>query len=186
MIERFTFDSAASYPDKATVIFYKNGPSVEFNVAGDAEISKHSPDETPYYMEAEINSPLVALPAGTSASLDTTWYPMRTGAEVKRVTEAGIVTQRLKAIGVPSGLKLSGLFSVVAPGHLELRLFDSGGRYAKRMQLDEAGPEIPITLNRNVPIDFTVSRVSLHLIDANGTDWGILDEASVNQPVGEN
>lgn len=186
MIERFTFDSAASYPDKATVIFYKNGPSVEFNVAGDAEISKHSPDETPYYMEAEINSPLVALPAGTSASLDTTWYPMRTGADVKRVTEAGIVTQRLKAIGVPSGLKLSGLFSVVAPGHLELRLFDSGGRYAKRMQLDEAGPEIPITLNRNVPIDFTVSRVSLHLIDANGTDWGILDEASVNQPVGEN
>jgi hypothetical protein len=186
MIERFTFDPTATYPDNATVIFYKNGPSVEFNASGDPEISKRSPEETPYYMEAEINSPLVTLSAGGSASLDTTWYPIRTDASVKRVTEAGIVNQRLRAVRDASGLKISGLFSVVVPGHLQLRLYDSGGRDAKHMQLDEADPENPITLNRNVPIDFAVSRVSLHLIDANGADWGILDEAAVNQPGGEN
>jgi len=180
MIERFTYDPAATYPDKATVIFYKNGPSVEFNAAGDPEISKHSPAETPYYMEAEINSPLVTLSAGASSSLDTIWFPVRTGADVKRVTEAGIVTQRLQASRVPSGLKLSGTFSAVVPGHLQLRLYDSGGRDAKHMLIEEAGPENPVTLNRTVAVDFTVSRVSLHLIDASGGDCGILDEALVN------
>jgi hypothetical protein len=186
MIERFAYDPAATYPDNATVIFYKNGPSVEFNAVGDPEISKHSPAETPYYMEAEINSPLTTLSAGASSFLDTIWFPMRTGADVKGVTEAGIVTQRLQASRSPSGLKLSGTFSAVVPGHLQLRLYDSGGRDAKHMVIEEAGPENPVTLNRTVTVDFAVSRVSLHLIDASGGDWGILDEALVNQTDGEN
>jgi hypothetical protein len=186
MIERFTYDSAASYPDRATVIFYKNGPSVEFNTAGDPEISKHSSEETPYYMEAEINSPLVTLSAGASSSLDTTWFPVRTGADVKQVTEAGIVTQRLQARRERYDLKIIGTFSVVVPGHLQLRIFDSGGRDAKHVILDEAGPENPIALNRTVAIDFAVSRISLHLIDSSGSDWGTLDDVEIKQTDEEN
>jgi hypothetical protein len=69
---------------------------------------------------------------------------------------------------------------------LQLRLYGSGGRDAKHILLDQTGPENATTLNLNVPVDFGVTRVSLHLIDANGADWGILDEAAVSQPDGEN
>jgi hypothetical protein len=181
MMERFAYDPAATYPDKATVIFYKNGPSVEFNAAGEAAISKHSPIDTPYYMEAEVNSPLVTLAAGASAALDTTWFPMRTGTDIERVTEAGFVTRKLRADRDAAGLKLNGTFSVVVPGKLQLRLFDSGGREAKQIMLEDVGPENPVTLNRSIPTDFPVSRVSIHLIDARGEDWGILDEVRVKQ-----
>jgi hypothetical protein len=50
------------------------------------------------------------------------------------------------------------------------------------MTLDEVSPERPIKLNSNVSASFAASRVSLHLIDANGSDWGPLDEAEVKQP----
>lgn len=186
MVERFTYEPTATYPDKATVIFYKNGPSVEFDDSGNPRISKHSPEETPYYMEAEINSPLLTLLAGASSSLDTTWFPVRTSADVKRVTEAGIVTRRLQTSLDSSGLKVSGTFSVVVPGHLQLRIFDSGGRDSKHVLFDEVGPESPIELNRAVAVDFAVSRVSLHLIDSQGGDWGTLDEAPVSNPGREN
>jgi hypothetical protein len=186
MIERFHFDPAADYPDKATAIFYKNGPSVNFNASGDPEISKHSPEDTPYYMEAEINSPVVILAAGASASLDTVWFPLRTGADIKRVTEAGIVTQRLEAVRDGASLKLSGIFSAVVSGHLELRIYDSGGRDARHVMLDEAGPDKPITLNRSVPVEIQASRVSLHLVDTKGQDWGILDDGRVQRAGGEN
>ena len=179
MIERFTYDPSANYPDKTTVIFYKNGPSVEFNAAGDPELSSRRPEETPYYMEAEINSPLVTLPAGAGTSFDTTWFPLRTTSDVKRVTEAGIVTQRLHACQDKSELKLTGAFSVVFPGHLQLRIYNTGGREAKRTELDEAGPDRPVNLNRNIAVDFPIGRVALHLIDGFGSDWGLLDDTAI-------
>jgi len=186
MIERFRFEPAATYPDKATVIFYKNGPAVEFNAAGDPEIQSRKLEDTPYYMEAEINSPLLTLDAGASASLDTTWFPLRTGAEVKRVMEAGIVTQRLHVERNQSGLKLSGTFGVVAAGRLQLRIYDRSGRDAQRVDMDEVGPEHEVTLNRSIATAFPVSRVAVHLVDATGGDWGILDEASVEESDKEN
>jgi hypothetical protein len=186
MIERFQYDAAATYPDKATVIFYKNGPSVEFNAAGEPEIKSRGVGETPYYMEAEINSPMVTLKAGASAALDTTWYPLRTGDDVKQVTEAGIVTRRLQVVRDTSTLKLSGLFSVVVPGHLQLRIYEAGGREATRMELDEVSPQCAFTLKRDVIVGFPVSRVALHLIDASGSDWGALDTALIVSANGEN
>jgi hypothetical protein len=186
MIERFKYEPTATYPDKATVIFYKNGPAVEFNSAGDPELPSRKPEDTPYYMEAEINSPLVTLDAGASASLDTTWFPLRTGAEVKRVTEAGIVTRRLHAERDPSGLKLGGTFAVVAAGRLQLRIYDRSGRDAQRVDLDEVGPEHEVMLNRSIAVSFPVSRVALHLVDVGGSDWGLLDEATVEESDREN
>jgi hypothetical protein len=186
MIERFQYDPAATYPDRATVIFYKNGPSVEFNAEGNPELSNHGPNETPYYMEAEINSPLMMLKAGASASFDTAWYPLRTGSVVKQVTEAGLVAQHLQARTSKSELKLSGAFSVVVPGKLQMRIYDRGGRERKRIKLDEVSPEKQVEINRSITIEFLVSRVALHLIDASGSDWGMLDTAEVKSIDGEN
>lgn len=76
MIERFTYQPSANYPGKATVIFYKNGPSVRFDKEGHATIPVTNPADTPYYMEAEINSPIVKLTPNETYAFDTTWTPI--------------------------------------------------------------------------------------------------------------
>jgi hypothetical protein len=179
MIERFHFDPAATYPDKATVIFYKNGPSVEFDETGLPEISKSSQHSEPYYMEAEINSPLVRLDPGATYSFDTVWFPLRATADVQRVTEAGIVTSRLEATSHSQHLHLKASFGVVVSGHLQIRIFDKSGRDVKHILLDAVRPRDRVTLDRDVYIDSTLSRVSLHLLDDSGADWGVIDEATV-------
>ena len=77
MIERFTYQPAAIYPGKATVIFYKNGPSIHFDKQGHPALPATTTLETPYYMEAEINSPIVNLAPGQTYAFDTTWTPIR-------------------------------------------------------------------------------------------------------------
>ena len=185
MIERFDFDPVATYPGKASVIFYKNGPSIQFNDAGQPTLSAHKSLETPYYMEAEINSPLITLKAGATYAMDTTWFPVRTSAAIQQITEAGIVIRRLHAVIDKSELKLTGSFSVVVPGQLQLRVFNANGRDVKHISLDTVIPSQPVTLNRTVPVDFLVSRVSLHLLDENGKDWGLLDEFTTKHSGGE-
>jgi hypothetical protein len=179
MIERFHFDPAAAYPGKATVIFYKNGPSVEFDEAGKPELSAGSQQETPYYMEAEINSPLVTLDPGATYSFDTTWFPLRTGADEQRVTEAGMVTTRLQATGDRQHIKLKGTFGVVVSGKLQVRLFNKSGRDAKNIVLDAISPQQQVILDKEIPVDFDVSRVSLHALGDDGSDWGVIDDAEV-------
>ncbi|MGH9448010.1 MAG: hypothetical protein ACRD3O_20150, partial [Terriglobia bacterium] len=55
MIERFHPHPGASYPGKATVIFYTNGPSMRLNGEGIPEMTPADPAHVPYYMEAELN-----------------------------------------------------------------------------------------------------------------------------------
>jgi len=179
MIERFHFDPAATYPGKATVIFYKNGPSVEFDETGKPKLSEDGQQKEPYYMEAELNSPLVTLEPGANYAFDTTWFPLRTGADVLRVTEAGIVTSKLQVSGSKEHIGLKGTFGVVIPGHLQLRLYTRSGRDAKNLMLDAVSPQKQVTLDQDIPVDFAVSRVSLHLLDDDGKDWGMIDEAGV-------
>lgn len=179
MIERFHFDPAASYPGKATVIFYKNGPSVEFDEAGMPKIPVRNQQDEPFYMEAEVNSPLVTLAPGTSYAFDTSWFPVRVAPQILKVTEAGAVTTKLQAIAAHQQLTVEGSFSVVVPGRLQLRIYGKGGREMQRAMLDAVDPRQAVTLHREVPLGFEASRVSLHLLDAAGLDWGAIDDAEV-------
>jgi hypothetical protein len=179
MVERFHFDPSATYPGKATVIFYKNGPSVEFDDAAMPKLSTASQQETPYYMEAEINSPLVMLDPGAIYSFDTMWFPLRTSADVRKVTEAGVVTARLHAASNSQHIQLKGLFGVVIPGRLQARLFDKAGRDVKHIFLDTVSPRQQVVLDREIPVDFAISRISLHLYGDDGRDWGAIDEAEI-------
>ncbi len=88
MVERFQFEEARAYPGKASVIFWTNGPEVRLSADGEASMSSGG-DGSPYYLEAEINSPLCRLHPGEACSLDTEWFPTRTGNEFHGVTDAG-------------------------------------------------------------------------------------------------
>ena len=51
MVEKTRYIEGADYPDKASVIFYKNGPTVQLNAQGMPYLTSKNLKETPYYME---------------------------------------------------------------------------------------------------------------------------------------
>ena len=71
MVERHHVDSTATYPGKASIIFYSSGPP---------DTQNNEPREGPF-MEAEMNSPMVKLAPGESYAMDTQWYPTRMGED---------------------------------------------------------------------------------------------------------
>src|ERR1700722_1589762 len=95
MVEKSKYIPHAEYPSKASVIFYKNGPTVELDSAGMPHLSRLNRKETPYYMEAELNSPMAELGPGESYTFDTNWFPCRMGADIHTVTDAGTVGKPL-------------------------------------------------------------------------------------------
>lgn len=181
MIERFAFDPAATYPGKATVIFYQNGPSVEFDDAGMPTIPARKQADEPFYMEAEVNSPLVTLAPGASYAFDTSWFPVHISPQITKVTEAGAVTSSLQAVFKGQHLMVSGAFSVAVPGRLQLRIYSRGGREVQRIMLDDVDPRHAINLHRELPLTLEPSRVSLHLLGTDGLDWGSVDDAEVRK-----
>ena len=78
MVERFHFEPARTYPGKASIIFWTNGPEMKLNADGEPSLSSGG-DGSPYYLEAEINSPLCQLRPGESCDLETEWFPTRAG-----------------------------------------------------------------------------------------------------------
>lgn len=182
MVERFHFVPGAEYPGKATVIFYKNGPSLSLDGNGLAKLTPANPQDLPYYMEAEINSPVVTLDPGQTYAFNTEWFPTRVGPGFSGVTYAGTVGMRLSARAEAGGVRLAGTFGVFFPGHLVVRLFDKDGGDLGAVPAGTVTPTEPVQLTQVIPVPPGVERVSLHLIDQSGIDRGPLGEAMVAPP----
>jgi hypothetical protein len=176
MVERFPFVEAAEYPGKATVIFYKNGPSLEMDENGVPYVPQVKPEDRLHYMEAEVNSPMVRLQPGETYALDTRWFPTRVGKEFKTVTEAGVVGTPFAASSGASGLLLSGSFAVFVPGKLEAWLFDRHGVAIGNVTVQAVSPAESLELHQEIKVPGQVARVSLHVVDEQGKDQGSLGE----------
>ncbi|MGH9469495.1 MAG: hypothetical protein ACRD1N_04035 [Terriglobia bacterium] len=182
MIERFHRQTAASYPGKATVIFYTNGPAIRLASQGAPEMTPADPVGTPYYMEAELNSPLVDLAPGGAYAMDTEWFPTRLEGPLSAVTYAGAVSQPLQATSAGSQVHLSGSFGVFFPGELVAVFYGAGGARAGTIRLASASPLRAVNLQQTVTPPVGAVRVSLHLQNASGLDLGSLGEAWINAP----
>src|SRR5277367_6239014 len=108
MVEKTRHVDGGDYPSKASIIFYKNGPTLELNAKGMPYLTSTNLDRTPYYMEAEMNSPMAVLGPGESYTFDTTWFPSRLSGDFTTVTEAGLVGQPLAARRAGDRIELSG------------------------------------------------------------------------------
>src|SRR6201987_605277 len=184
MVEKGTHVEDGTYPGKATVIFYKNGPTVELNAQGMPFVTPPDRAETPYYMEAELNSPMAELGPGETYTMDTRWLPCRMGPELQDVTDAGVIGKPLTAVRNGGNVELSGRFGVFFPGTLEAYLYDRSGHERGRVNMQAASPKGLIDLNRSIAAPETVVRVSLHLVDNRNVDRGALGEAFLNHPEG--
>jgi hypothetical protein len=180
MVERFHYFEGAEYPGKATVIFYKNGPSFGMDDKDMPYVTSSNSEDIPHYMEAEINSPMVRLQPGETYALDTHWFPTRIGKEFTAVADAGVVGSPLVASSTAGGIVLTGTFGVFVPGRLEAHLFDNHGDLITKIPLQAVSPSEIVELKTEVKAPAQTARVSLHVLDQDGKDQGALGEARVS------
>jgi hypothetical protein len=180
MVERFQYEQSRPYPGKASVIFWTNGPEMRLNSDGNPSMSA-DPDASPYYLEAELNSPMCRLRPGESCEFETEWFPTRSGNEFHGVTDAGILIRPLRATPAQNGkIGLSGSFGVFYSGHIVARLYDEHGHVAAVTPVAEVSPDKPVSLETEIASPGKTSRVSIHLVDDNGVDHGALQEVQLS------
>ncbi|MGA2856155.1 MAG: hypothetical protein ABSE40_04760 [Candidatus Sulfotelmatobacter sp.] len=180
MIEKFQYAKNAEYPGRASVIFYKNGGALELDASGMPRLRSSDPQRAPYYMEAELNSPMIRLEPGASSAFDTKWYPVRADKNLKYVGSAGVVEIPLTAVLESDGIRLAGKFGVFFPGRLSARFYDTSG-VEQHVDLGPVDPLHTVQLNQTIQAAAKVVRVSLHLDDGQGSDLGVVSEAEVTQ-----
>ena len=179
MVERFQYEETKTYPGKASVIFWTNGPEVRLNSDGEMSLSA-DPEGSPYYLEAELNSPMCRLRPAESCSFETEWFPTRAGTEFHGVSDAGILIRPLRATPAKDGkLALTGSFGVFYSGHLVAHFYDAHGASVGTTSIMDVSPNEAVMLQQEVVADEKVSRVSLHLVDEAGVDRGSLQEVRV-------
>jgi len=179
MVERFHYEATKRYPGKASVIFWTNGPESRLNSDGQLSLSA-DPDASPYYLEAELNSPMCRLRPAESCSFETEWFPTRSGSEFHGVTDAGILIRPLQATATGEGkIKLSGAYGVFYAGRLLAHFYDEHGRSLGTAPVAEGTPAEPVEMQKEVTPAGKAMRVSIHLIDENGIDRGALQEVQV-------
>lgn len=186
MVETNKYVRSATYPGKASVIFYKNGPTVSLGIDNMPHLSSMERLETPYYMEAELNSPLAELDPGETYTMDTHWFPCRMGLDFRTVTDAGAIGTPLHAVRADSEIKLSGRFGVFFPGKLVAFLYDRGGAETNRISIEDVSPTDLVNLKKSIPVSADVVRLSIHLLDSNNSDRGSLGEVFVTAHTSEN
>lgn len=180
MVEKTKYFAGANYPGKATVIFYKNGPSVRLNADGMPHLTSSSLEETPYYMEAELNSPMAVLTPGQTYTMDSQWFPTRAShAPIDSVTDAGLVIRPLTAARIAGKIEISGSFGVFFPGELRVFMYDAEGTDKNEMPLQAVRPQDAIDMHQTVAATLDIARISLHLIDTSGLDRGALGEVLI-------
>jgi hypothetical protein len=180
MVERFRYEDTNSYPGKASVIFYTNGPELRWDAEGVPSLSSGEDRKAPYYLEAELNSPLVRLLPEETYSFDTEWFPTRAGREFHGVTEAGVIVNPFRAMVLENGkLRLSGSFGVFFPGRLVAHFYGQQGGATGAMPVAEVEPADLASLSIEIPAVGNAGRVSLHLEDKNGLDRGALGEVRI-------
>ena len=176
MVERFSFQAQAEYPGNATVIFYKNGVALGVNEHGTPTLSPSSPTDTPYYMEAELNSPMVALQPGESYGFDTTWYPTRATSALSDVNPAGVGIGATTMARSGNGWRISGTFGVFFKGTLTAIFLDASGIELQRMNIGHADPAHLLDLQADVHPPGGTARISLRIVDEQGVERGVLSE----------
>jgi hypothetical protein len=179
MVERFHYDESRPYPGKASVIFWTNGPELKLNHEGEPTLTS-AEDGSPYYMEAELNSPLCKLRPGEACDLETEWFPTRAESDLHSVTESGVIVHPLKVTRIENGkIRLSGTFGVFFSGRLVAHFYNEHGRELEASPLAHVDPAELVVLESEISLRETPARLSLHLEDEKGLDRGSLQEIAL-------
>lgn len=178
MVEKFQYEANKSYPGRALVIFWTNGPELHFNSDGEATLG--GTKDSPYYMEAELNSPMCRLNPGEECQFNTEWFPTRTESDIRGVTDSGILVRALRATPLDAGkIRLTGSFGVFYAGRLVAHFYDERGSPLGAAPVADVSPAELVDLKTDIAPTGKAARLSLHLVDQNGVDRGPLQEVRI-------
>lgn len=179
MVERFHPQERAEYPGKASLIFYKNGAAVSLDTVGKPVLREATPDEAPYYMEAEVNSPMVELKLRETYEMQTNWFPTRIVGRITNVADAGVIAGPITASASSDGVIISASIGVFFPGKLVARFEDEAGAEIKSLDLISVTPQAAVELRQEIKMQGSPKRVAIHLVDDQGKDRGSVGEAEI-------
>ncbi|MCU1268716.1 MAG: hypothetical protein JWN74_10 [Acidobacteriaceae bacterium] len=179
MVERFYPQERAEYPGKASLIFYKNGAAVNIDSSGKPVLRDATPDEAPYYMEAEVNSPMAELKPGETYEMQTNWFPTRIAGRITNVADAGVIAGRIAASATSDGVMISASIGVFFPGKLVAHFEDGNGAEIKSVDLISVTPQAAVQLRQEIKMQGTPKRVAIHLVDDQDKDRGSVGEAAI-------
>jgi hypothetical protein len=181
-VERFRFVPGADYPDNCTVEFWLNGPHRQIELADQTHEDLLA---VPFYLETEIISPFFELKPGESGHFETEWFASRSPRPVVNVTDAGVVSERLKMDMTGNVAHLSGTFGVFFWGTAEISVKSHAGEVLQTLPLGRVNPVQVLQLDSRVPLPTGTWRVSLNVLDASGRNRGELGNL-LAEPHGSN
>ncbi len=175
MIENFRYLENTEYPGDASVIFYKNGGALQLDKNGMPQLRSSDPQVSPFYMEAELNSPMATLQPGQSSGFETSWHPVRASKNLESVTRVGVIEQPLTATIRGTVLRVVGTFGIFFPGRIVARIRNHQGS-ERQVDLGPANPELELLLDKEIPGSSKDIHIELHVIDTSGAELGMLAE----------
>lgn len=181
MVEQFHVDPHGEYPGKATTIFYKNGPSVSFDEAGVASIGKHSAATAPFYMEAEINSPVVALQPGESYTFHTAWHPLHIRGAPLLVADAGVVTRALTVLTHNGEWRLEAEYTPFHSGSLQATVYSRAGQVLRTETIGTAEGGGDVRVSARMPLVPDAARLVVKVRSDAGEDLVTLDHLELSK-----
>jgi len=177
-VGRFTPFPGAPYPDGAAVEFWLNGAG-EFILNGLAITNAADPKQTPYFMEAEILSPLVELAPGDECRFEINWFAARCPRPVVEMTSAGPLSQPLRLTRNGGQARLEGVFGVFCPGRAAAVFKAADGKELGRADLGAVGPTKVFRLAKQCRLPSNTFRVTVIAADAEGQLRGVLGNAAI-------
>lgn len=156
-----TFDlfEGAQYPDE--------GARVEVWINND-----------PFYLEVEVVSPIVEIPAGGGRYTFTEeWSATRVNGPILAVSRLGATSRRLSL--EPATGALRGTFGVFHVGAAQVVFLGADGRVAGRGPMLSVTPLAALALDEVLQVPPETVRVELRLLDGAGQLLGVLDAVEI-------
>jgi len=180
-VTTFRFLPGATYPDNASVEFWLNGAG-EFLVNGIPVGYSSDSQETPYFMESEVLSPLVELDPGEEYPYQVKWFVTRCPQPILDVTQVGAVSRKFSAITVGNEVRLEGIFGVFHSSRAEAHFRSADGKIIKISDLGPVSPLQVFRLSTQLSLPTETYRVSLLLVNRDGQRLGVLGNTVVQLP----
>ena len=168
----FPYQPDAEYPDNgATVECWTESPGAP------SPIPIRSPG---YILEAEVLSPLLTLHPLQIAMQQVTWSAAYCPAPIVAVTDVGCVHQPL-SINLSEGwARIRGIFGCFLAGRAELECRSEAGDTLSATDLGPVSPLSVLNVDTLLRVKDGTARISLNILDLDGTDAGTLSSVRTN------
>lgn len=164
-VKTFTYEDGKEYPD--------SGASVQVYTYNNRNVT-----------EVEVHGPLVSLSPNDSTKMVENWFCARSSGPANDVNDAGIITKRISAHQTADTLSIEGIYGVFYPGMVKAVFFNENNTAISSVDSFTVTPAESLTVSKKYKIPSGAVAIRLEAYNSSGSRIGVLDSASVPNPVG--